>query len=108
VIRPIESPEARQANGAAKAVIFISDPDQGLRASRLRLLQLFELTPAEANLVALLAAGHDLSEAADVLRITKESARTYLKHAFEKTGTHRQAELVHLALAAATAGAVEA
>jgi PAS domain-containing protein len=35
----------------------------------------------------------------------ERSARTYLKHVFEKTGTQRQAELVRLALAAATAGA---
>lgn len=107
VVRPIETPEGHRASDAAHAVVFISDPDRSLRASRMRLQQLFGLTPAEANLVALLATGHDLSEAASVLGVRKESLRTYLKRAFEKTGTHRQAELVYVALAAATAGAVE-
>jgi DNA-binding CsgD family transcriptional regulator len=108
VVRPVDRPSGSRAKYAARAVIFLSDTHHDLRASRERLQNLFKLTPAESQLVSLLAAGHSLQTAASQLAITNESARTYLKHVFEKTGTRRQAELVRLALAAATAGAGDA
>ena|SRR5262245_7868405 len=54
----------------------------------------FGLSPAEARLVALLFAGASLRASAEALGIKYETVRTYLKSAFQKTGTHRQAELV--------------
>lgn len=57
---------------------------------------LFDLTPAEARLAALVAAGHRPQEAAAQLKISTETARTVLKRLFAKTGTSRQAELVSL------------
>ena len=54
----------------------------------------FELTPAQARLVVHLTAGHSLRSTANKLGVKYESARTYLKSIFQKTGTHRQAELV--------------
>ncbi|WP_092292747.1 helix-turn-helix transcriptional regulator [Bradyrhizobium sp. Ghvi] len=58
--------------------------------------QVFDLTSAESRLVSLLASGRSLDEAAQQLRIARETARNQLKSAFSKTGTHRQAELVSL------------
>jgi DNA-binding CsgD family transcriptional regulator len=57
---------------------------------------LFDLTPAEAKLAVLVAAGRSPGDAAVGLRITTETARTTLKRIFSKTGTHRQVELVAL------------
>ena len=54
----------------------------------------FALSPAEVRLVAYLFAGASLRSSARALGIKYETARTYLKSVFEKTGTHRQAELV--------------
>ena len=54
----------------------------------------FDLTPAQARLVAYLVAGASLRSCAEELGIKYETARSYLKSAFLKTGTHRQAELV--------------
>jgi DNA-binding CsgD family transcriptional regulator len=54
----------------------------------------FGLSPAEARLVALLFAGASLRSSATALGIKYETVRSYLKSAFQKTGTHRQAELV--------------
>jgi DNA-binding CsgD family transcriptional regulator len=102
VVRPLEAPGPR----SARAVLFVSDPDQGLRASRARLRQLFDLTPTEADLVGLLSDGHDLRSAGDRLGIRHETARTHVKNVFIKTGVRRQSQLVRLALAAATAGAL--
>src|SRR5262245_45334352 len=54
----------------------------------------FGLRPAEARLVALLFAGASLRSCAKALGIKYETARSYLKSVLQKTGTHRQAELV--------------
>jgi DNA-binding CsgD family transcriptional regulator len=60
----------------------------------------FDLTPAEARLVAHLVAGASLRSCAKALGIKYETVRSYLKSAFRKTGTHRQAELVLTAFGA--------
>src|SRR5262245_18902994 len=54
----------------------------------------FGLNSAETRLVVLLFAGASLRSCAKALGIQYETARTYLKSVFQKTGTHRQAELV--------------
>ena len=54
----------------------------------------FALSPAEARLVAHLITGASLRSCAQALGIKYETVRTYLKSVFQKTGTHRQAELV--------------
>jgi DNA-binding CsgD family transcriptional regulator len=56
------------------------------------------LTPAEMRLVRKLIDGKSLRSAAEALGITYETARSRLKSIFQKTRTHRQAELVALLL----------
>jgi len=69
--------------------------DEGRGISQADFLEgFFALTPVQARLVALLFAGASLRSCAEELGIKYESARGYLKAVFEKTGTHRQAELV--------------
>lgn len=57
---------------------------------------LFDLTPGEAKVAALIGAGEQLREAAGRLGIAEETARSFLKRVFVKTGVRRQAELVAL------------
>lgn len=54
----------------------------------------FGLTPAEARFAALLASGRSAAAAAEVLGVTRKTARTYLERIFAKTGVHRQNELL--------------
>ncbi len=65
-------------------------PDAGLIAG------LFDLTPAEARLAAVIAGGHPPRDAALRLGVTEATARTTLKRILAKTGTRRQADLVGL------------
>jgi DNA-binding CsgD family transcriptional regulator len=37
-----------------------------------------------------------IEDASEQLRIARETARSHLKSAFSKTGTHRQSELISL------------
>ena len=62
---------------------------------------LFDLTPAEARLAAVIAGGHPPRDAALRLGVTEATARTTLKRILAKTGTRRQADLVGLLKSAA-------
>lgn len=65
--------------------------------------QLLGVTPAEAALVATLAAGGTLEQHARQRGVSAGTVRGQLKQVLAKTGTHRQAELVRLALSSAAA-----
>jgi len=56
----------------------------------------FRLTHAEARLVAILKQGHGLFDTAQQLGITKNTARTHMRHIYSKVGANRQADLARL------------
>jgi len=59
---------------------------------------LYDLTPAEAEILRLLAEGRSLEEVAQQRGITMNTVRSQLKQVFAKTDTRRQGELVRLVL----------
>ena len=61
------------------AALFISDPESVTLTNEERLLQLYGLTRAESRLAAKLAEGRSLEEAAAVLNIKTQTARSYIK-----------------------------
>lgn len=76
-------------------VMTITDPEASTLTLYPEDLQTaYGLTPAEAALAAALARGDSLSEIAARKNIAVDSARKQLQSVFEKTGTHRQADLV--------------
>lgn len=80
------------------AVAFVSDPERHPEIPLDRLMTLYGLTRAEAQLARELTAGHDLQHIAAATHRTMNTVRTQLKQVFQKTGTNRQAQLVRLAL----------
>lgn len=56
------------------------------------------LTPCEARVAARFAQGASIPLVARDLRVSVETIRTHLKRVYQKLGTTRQAELVHLLL----------
>jgi len=98
IVRP--APSAPQLGAALRgtAVVIIADPDQGVAPPPQALVDLFHLTPAEAELGVLLAQGLDLDEASQALGVAKNTARAQLRAIFAKTGVTRQSALVRLLL----------
>jgi DNA-binding CsgD family transcriptional regulator len=79
--------------------VIITDPERPSATALIKTLQAaFRLTEAEARLAERLARGDDLRSAARSVGVTYQTARTRLAEIFQKTDTHRQAELVSLLL----------
>ncbi len=98
VVRRIPLREESEGKGRPAWVIFVCDPDAQTTAPREILRQVFDFTPSEATLAMELANGLSLDEAAEVLSIRRNTARTHLRAIFAKAGVTRQAELVRLVL----------
>ncbi|VWX53137.1 helix-turn-helix transcriptional regulator [Novosphingobium sp. 9U] len=80
---------------AAPAIVAYVHADNWSSADRCdQLGQLFDLAPSEARLALALSRGMSITEAAGELGLTVESARTYSKRIYAKTGARGQADLV--------------
>lgn len=91
----VPSTQRAGATQAAPAVIGYLHADNWSSADRCdQLAQLFDLAPSEARLALALSRGMSISEAAPELGLTVESARTYSKRIYAKTGARGQADLV--------------
>jgi len=98
LVTPLLASTRRRGPGDAVASLWISDPDAVQITTSQILQRLYQLTPAEAELLRYLANGRSLEEAAAARGITVNTARTQLKQVFTKTETRRQGELLRLVL----------
>lgn len=80
----------------AAAAIFVAPAVAPPPAPIASLAGLFDLTPAEARVLELVGAGRTPAEVAVALGVAVSTVRTHMLRLFEKTGTHRQADLVGL------------
>jgi DNA-binding CsgD family transcriptional regulator len=89
---------ANLRSGAARpapALVAYVHADNWSSADRCdQLEQLFDLIPSEARLALALSRGMSIAEAAGELGLTVETARTYSKRIYAKTGARGQADLV--------------
>lgn len=99
---PLRLSHARFLNGPAAALVLVVDPERAAHLPPEDLQKLYDLTPAEAEVAIRVLRGHGLQYVADELRVTLSTVRVHLQRVFEKTGTHRQAELVRLLIELAT------
>jgi DNA-binding CsgD family transcriptional regulator len=96
VIRPVPTSAWAEGQSGPAVAIFLSDPTREQTTSHTTIIELFNLSNAEAALALLLAKGLTLAEASDELHISQHTARAQLKAIFAKTQVSRQAELIRL------------
>ncbi len=82
----------------ATAMLFVSAPEAELAIDARELAALFDLTAAEADLLAALASGARLADYAERAGITVNTSKDRLRNVLAKTGSKRQADLVRLVL----------
>jgi len=78
----------------ARLFITVTDLSQAPAAPEHDLRLLFGLSPAEANVAALLASGRDVEEVAAERQASVGTVRTQIRQVFEKMGVNRVGELV--------------
>jgi DNA-binding CsgD family transcriptional regulator len=79
-------------------LVLIIDPEDEPVPAVALLRRLYRLTEAEAEVALRVMHGADLKQISQELSISYTTVRTHLQHVFDKTDTHRQAELVRLLL----------
>jgi DNA-binding CsgD family transcriptional regulator len=83
------------ATRTAPSFVAYVHADKWTSADRCEQLgELFDLIPSEARLALALSRGMSIAEAAGELGLTVESARTYSKRIYAKTGARGQSDLV--------------
>ena len=76
--------------------VLTKDPEAEEHGSIGGFAEAYGLTPAEERLITLLAGGHGLFQAARALGVTRNTARTHIRHVYGKVGVHRQADIIRL------------
>ena len=82
--------------GEARACVMITRAGAVTEPDIEPLAEHFSLTQVEIRLVRHLVKGLNVQETAKALQLKVDTVRTYLKQIFQKTGTHRQVELLQL------------
>ncbi len=80
----------------AAVLVRLYDPGRQAPIPLSWMMDAYCLTPAEAQVAIAIASGASVAEIALRLRISSSTVRTHLRHAFDKTGTRRQAHLCRL------------
>lgn len=97
-VMPLARREDLVVQDGPVVAVVVTDPELSVRSRGDALRAVFGLTRAEALLSLELADGRSLDEAAELLGITRETARSRLKPIFMKLGVRKQGELVAVVL----------
>lgn len=81
-----------------QSVVFVSDPDALVLPSAPRLMDLYGLTPAQAQVARLLGQGQSTKEAAKTLGVSPETVHAHTSQIYQKLRVHSQADLVRCIL----------
>ena len=98
LVTPLLEGEPGDVTEGAVVSVLLGDSDARQAIAPEVLQTFYDLTPAEAELVGLLAEGVSLEEAAKRRGVTINTVRSQLKNVFAKTDTNRQGELIRLVL----------
>jgi DNA-binding CsgD family transcriptional regulator len=98
VVHLVPSETSQIGLSAARALGVIVDIERRPQALATMLKRLYALTRAEATVACEVTRGEGLQAVADTMSITISTVRVHLQRVFEKTHTHRQAELARLLL----------
>jgi DNA-binding CsgD family transcriptional regulator/PAS domain-containing protein len=95
-ISPLNSWEDNLIAAQAKVVVVVHDTGDHRSADPRMLVEVYQLTDAEARLAKALSGGHSIESAASLLGVQPATIRSQLKSVFRKTGVSRQQDLVRL------------
>jgi len=95
-VLPLASGEPQSGAFPGMAAIFVQDPVVMPPLSGEAFAKLYGLTRSELRVLLAMVPGLSVKEAAKVLAIGENTAKTHLQHIHSKTGTSKQTELIRL------------
>lgn len=95
-ILPLEQHQTSEPG--CRALVVVVDPDDRPCPDTELVRRIFGMTKAESEIALRILNGDGLKPVAEELNLSLATVKTHLQHVFDKTGTHRQAELVRLLL----------
>jgi DNA-binding CsgD family transcriptional regulator len=98
VIHVLPFSTATEKMSAPRALVVLVDPEQQPEPPTRLLTRVYGLTNAEADVAVRVLRGEGLKPISEQLSLSMATVKTHLQHIFDKTETHRQAELVRLLL----------
>jgi DNA-binding CsgD family transcriptional regulator len=96
---PLPPPPFPEDFIAVRILVILRDPDRQPAVQWQVFAQQFQLTAAELRLCVAWANGLTLREYSEKFHVSLHTARSQLKSIFDKTGTHRQIQLLRLVFA---------
>ena len=94
LVRPSQPRSWMDEKIRSTVIVLLRDASNTPNVTDSTLIKLLGITPAEAALAAQLVKGRGLTEAAALLGISRCTARNQLASIFDRTGVHRQSQLV--------------
>ena len=97
-VAPLRDITGELERGFAGAVVFLIDPENAEAISTERLSRFFSLSQAEGEVTRAMVDGLSAGEIADLRGTKVDTVRSQFKSIYSKTGVHRRADLVRLAV----------
>lgn len=97
-VAPLRDITGELERGFAGAVVFLIDPENAEAISTERLSRFFSLSQAEGEVIRAMVDGLSAGEIADSRGTKVDTVRSQFKSIYSKTGVHRRADLVRLAV----------
>ena len=97
-VSPVNGRGAMDHSGRVAALVLVVDPESRSSLDADRLAELFGLTGAESQIVAMLAEGMRITEIARRTGRSPTTVKWHVQHVFGKLGVARQTDLVRLVL----------
>ena len=95
-VLPLASGEPQSGAFPGMVAIFVQDPIVMPSFPGQAFAELYGLTRSELRVLLAMAPGRCVKEAAEMLAIGENTAKTHLQHIHSKTGTSKQTELIRL------------
>lgn len=96
LLRPATAIPDRRKPVAPSALMLLSDPELSAQSAEEELRELYGFTATEARVANLLMDGKNLDGCCRELDIRSTTMRMHMRNMFQKTGVHKQSQLVSL------------
>lgn len=95
-VLPLNQSDARHVPGGPTVAVFLSVSGDSFPIVDAMLSTLYGLTAAEARVASEIGKGGTLRDIGQRMHVSENTLKTHLKRIFDKTGVHRQSDLVSL------------